>query len=317
MRSPVVIVLTAPLILLACQPSDDHYVMVGQLESDRIELTAEFSETIVSRPVSEGDRVSKGTVVIQQDVERANAKVRQGEATVAQNQARLDELTRGPRQEQIVAAQANVDGAVQDLAFRQTELARIEKLLDRKLSSPDDRDRAKAALDAAEANLDFNKARLTELLAGTTIEELNQARAAVAQTKALLDQTRIDLERLTTSAPVDGVVDSFLFEPGERPNKGQPMVILLAGQQPYARIYVPEALRARVAPGDKVLVLVDGISEPIEGRFRWIASEAAFTPYFALTEHDRGRLTFLAKIDIKVKGARLPDGLPVEVELAE
>ena len=317
MRFPVVTVLATPLILLACQPPEDDHVMVGQLESDRIELTAEFSEAIVSRQVAEGDRVSKGTVIIQQDADRANAKLRQGEAAVAQNQARLDELTRGPRQEQIVAAQANVDGAVQDLAFRHTELARIEKLLDRKLSSPDDRDRAKAALDAADANLDFNKARLSELLTGTTVEELDQARAAVAQANALLDQARIDLERLTTSAPVDGVVDSFLFEPGERPNKGQPMAILLAGQQPYARIYVTEALRARVAPGDKVKVLIDGISEPVEGRFRWIATEAAFTPYFALTEHDRGRLTYLAKVDLQVNGTRLPDGLPVEVELAE
>ena len=39
------------------------------------------------------------------------------------------------------------------------------------------------------------------------------------------------------------------------------------------------------------------------------SSEAAFTPYFALTEHDRGRLSFLAKIDIVNAGSRLPDGV--------
>jgi len=93
------------------------------------------------------------------------------------------------------------------------------------------------------------------------------------------------------------------------------MVIMLAGQQPYARIYVPAELRASVAPGDPVRVRVEGIQQPFEGRFRWIAKEAAFTPYFALTEHDRGRLTYLAKIDIVVDGERLPEGLPVEVFL--
>ena len=317
MRFPVAIVLAAPLVLLACQPSGDPQVMVGQLESDRIELTAEFSEAIVSRQVSEGDRVSTGAVIIQQDADRANAKLRQGEAAVAQNQARLDELTRGPRQEHIVAAQANVDGATKDLAFRHANLDRIQELINRELASPIDLDRAQSELDVSEADLEFTTAQLSALLTGTTIEELEQARAALAQTNALLDQARIDLERLTTKAPVDGVVDSFLFEPGERPNKGQPMAILLAGQQPYARIYVPANLRASVAPGDKARVFVDGIAQPIDGRFRWIATEAAFTPYFALTEHDRGRLTYLAKIDIYVKGARLPDGLPVEVELAE
>jgi len=48
---------------------------------------------------------------------------------------------------------------------------------------------------------------------------------------------------------------------------------------------------------------------------RWVASESAFTPYFALTEHDRGRLSFVAKVDILDSDRRLPDGVPVEVEL--
>jgi HlyD family secretion protein len=45
-----------------------------------------------------------------------------------------------------------------------------------------------------------------------------------------------------------------------------------------------------------------------------VASEAAFTPYFALTERDRGHLAYLAEIDLVGETAReLPTGLPVEV----
>ena len=44
-------------------------------------------------------------------------------------------------------------------------------------------------------------------------------------------------------------------------------------------------------------------------------NEAAFTPYFALTERDRGHLSYVAKIDLDVDGERLPDGVPVEVEI--
>jgi HlyD family secretion protein len=311
----IVVILVTALGMLACQPPADQHQMVGQLESDRIELSAEFSEPIISRSVNEGQVVSTGDIVIRQNPDRANARVREAEAALMQIQARLDELIRGPRKEQIVAAQANVDGAKQELAFRQTELERVRALLGRKLSSPGDHDRALVALDSAEASLDFNKARLAELLSGTTVEELDQARAAVMVAAAQRDRSQIDLDRLTTVAPVDGVIDSFLFETGERPISGQPMAIMLAGQQPYARIYVPADLRARVAPGTEARVLAEGIEQPLKGRFRWIASEAAFTPYFALTEHDRGRLTYLAKIDIEVTGARLPDGVPVEVEL--
>ena len=308
--------LLVSLSLMACQSSDDEVRMVGQTESDRVELSATFAEPITSRLVAEGQLVKKGEVIIQQATERSVARVREAEATVAQNQARLAELTRGPRKEQIVAAQATVDGAKQELRFRRIELDRVKALVDRKLSPPDDLDRAQAALDSAVASLDFNRARLAELLTGTTVEELEQAEAALSRANAQLEGLQVDLDRLTTVAPVDGIVDSFLFEPGERPLNGQPMAVMLSGDQPYARIYVPADLRTSVSPGTKVWVLADGVTQPIKGTFRWVASEASFTPYFALTKHDRGRLTYLAKIDIDVAGSRLPDGVPVEIELA-
>jgi HlyD family secretion protein len=303
------------IALTACDTPTDTHRFVGQLESDRVELTAEFSQTIVSRLVVEGQQVSKGTAIIQQDSARADASVREAEALLAQHQARLAELIRGPRREQISAAQASVDGAVQELEFRQTELRRITELLDRKLSSPGEHDSARAALDAAGSSLEINRAKLAELLTGTTIEELDQASAAVDQMEARLERLQIDRDRLLTRAPADGVIDSLLFEPGERPSPGQPMAILLSGEQPYARIYVTAALRTAVAPGTAVRIYVDGIIAPFDGRVRWVASEASFTPYFALTEHDRGRLTYLAKVDFEVAGERLPDGVPVEVEL--
>lgn len=315
MRTRTVMLLLASAGLLACESPDDKIRMIGQTESDRIELSATFAEPIVSRLVTEGQLVRKGDVILQQAPDRAVARVREAEAAVAQNQARLDELTRGPRKEQILAAQATVDGAIQELKFRRIELDRIQVLLDRNLTSPGDLDRAQAAYDNAAANLDFNRAKLAELLTGTTVEELEQAQAALRRAAAQLEGVQIDLERLTTRAPADGLIDSFLFEPGERPLSGQPMAIMLSGDQPYARIYVPANERTKVSPGTRVRVFADGISKPINGRFRWIASEASFTPYFALTKHDRGRLTYLAKIDLDVTGERLPEGIPVEVEI--
>ena len=315
MKLRLTILLSALIALTACDTPTDTHRFVGQLESDRVELTAEFSQTIVSRLVVEGQQVSKGTAIIQQDTARADAIVREAEALLAQHQARLAELIRGPRREQISAAQASVDGAIQELEFRQTELRRITELLDRKLSSPGEHDSARAALDAAGSNLEIDRAKLAELLTGTTIEELDQASAAVDQMEARLERLQIDRDRLLTRAPADGVIDSLLFEPGERPAPGQPMAILLSGKQPYARIYVTAALRAVVTPGTAVRIYVDGIIAPFDGQVRWVASEASFTPYFALTEHDRGRLTYLAKVDFEVVGERLPDGVPVEVEL--
>ena len=92
-------------------------------------------------------------------------------------------------------------------------------------------------------------------------------------------------------------------------------MVMLAGDQAFARVYVPEHLRVNVVPGSDATIYVDGLDEAIPGRVRWVASEAAFTPYYALTERDRGHLTYLAKIDLTEKRDRLPDGVPVEVDL--
>lgn len=298
----------------ACGKAENPYRVVGELASDRIELTAEVNEPVTAIEFAEGASVAAGDVLVRQDAARATARLAEADAVLAQYQARLDELIRGPRSEQIAAARANVEGATQDLEFRQSELDRTREVHARGLASPDLLDRAKAALDAAQANLKLQLAQLEERLAGTTVEELAQAEQAVKQARARRDSVVVDLERHTTRAPVDGIADSRLFEIGERPAPGQPLMILLGGEQPYARVYVPEILRVHVMAGSEVLVFVDGLDSPLTGRVRWVASEPAFTPYFALTERDRGRLSYVAKIDISTDRDRLPDGVPVEVE---
>lgn len=299
----------------ACSTDDDARLLVGQLESDRVEITAEFAEPIIERAVQEGESVKTGQVLIRQDTSRIDARIEAAQARLAETLARLAEMTRGPRQEQINAARANVDGAIKELEFRETELSRVQDLYDRQLTSHELRDRAQATRDAARAALDSLEAKLDELLSGTTVEELRQAEEVVRQAEAQVRSLQVDQSRHTAVAPQDGVLDSLLYEKGERPGVGQPMAILLGGSQAYARVFIPETLRVRVVPGVSAVIHVDGMENPLEGRVRWVSSDAAFTPYYALTEDDRGRLSFAAKIDIVEEMRRLPDGVPVEVEL--
>jgi len=306
--------LAAILAISGCANEENPNSAVGQLASDRYELTAEVGEPITAIPVAEGEQVTAGQVLLSQDDTRARARLAESGAALAQQQARLDELVRGPRSEQIAAARANVEGATQDLEYRQAEMKRVEDIHARGLASPDQLDKASAAVDAAQANLKLRLAQLEEMLTGTTVEELTQAEQAVAQLAARRDAIQVDLERHTTRAPVDGIADSRLFETGERPAPGQPMMIVLGGEQPYARVFVPETIRVHITPGTAAVIHVDGLDEALDGEVRWVSSESAFTPYFALTERDRGRLSYVAKVDITTQRDRLPDGVPVEVE---
>jgi len=308
------IIVVAALMLAACNPDNENDRVVGELASDRIELTAEMAEPIIEIAVAEGTTVEAGQVLVRQDSDRAMTRLSEATASLSQAQARLDELIRGPRGEQVSAARANVTGAVNELAFRSSDHSRIQEVHAKNLASVEALDRAKAALDAASADLDLRRAQLEEMLAGTTVEELAQAESAVQQAEARHRSAQIDVDRHTIRAPADGFVDSRLFEIGERPAPGQVVMIMLGGDQPYARVYVPESLRVNVKPGTPARIYVDGLDDPINGRVRWVASDPAFTPYFALTERDRGRLSFDAKVDIVEQRDRLPDGVPVEVE---
>lgn len=298
----------------ACDSSEDAHRVVGELASDRLELTAEFAEPIIEITSREGSSISAGQVLVRQDATRAQARLAQAEAALLQQQARLDELLRGPRSEQVASARANVDGTTQELAFRQSELARVREVHGRGLASAVLLDSTKAALDAAEANHRMALATLEERLAGTTVEELRQAEEAVRQAAAIRDGIRVDVDRHILTSPVDGILDSRILETGERPTPGQPVVVVLSGSQPYARVFVPEALRVQIGPGSDARIFIDGIESAIPGRVRWVASDPAFTPYYALTERDRGRLSYVAKVDIDETRDRLPDGVPVEVE---
>ena len=79
---------------------------------------------------------------------------------------------------------------------------------------------------------------------------------------------------------------------------------------------MPETLRASYTAGRPVTVRVDGMDAPFAGTVRYISAEAAFTPYFALTQDDRTRLSYLAEITLDgERAASIPVGLPVQVEL--
>ena len=309
MRAPSLMVLLA---LAACGQEGDDFRVVGELASERVLITVESSEPIVDIAVDEGTRVEKGQLLLLQDASRATARLSEADAALAQAKALLDERLRGPRREQIDQARADADRARHDLEFRRAEWERATKVFERKLASPEALDQAKNAYDTASATLEQRQARLEELLSGTTAEELEQAEQSLRQASARRDAAAIDVERHRIVAPVDGLIDTRLYEVGERPPAGQPVLVLLTGTQAHAEVYVPESLRVRIRPGTKAAIDIDGLTEPVQGRVRWVASESAFTPYYALTERDRGRLSYLAKIDLVGYDQRLPDGVPVE-----
>jgi HlyD family secretion protein len=309
--------LLAAGLLAACQRNGPVDV-VGTLEWDRIELTADAAEFIVAIEVREGETVAAGQTVLQLDARRMQARLDESRALLAQYAARLAELQRGPRAERITQARATLAGAEGTLDAARHELNRVRPLVKQELLTRQDLDNARSAYDTALAARDNALAVLAELEHGTTREELDQAIAARDAAVAAVRGLEVSLERLTVRAPVAGVIDDLPLEPGERPALGAVVAVLLAGEAPHARVYLPEPLRTRVSVGDPASVYVDGIEQPFRGRVRRVSADPAFTPYYSLTERDRSRLSYLTEVELTDAAAHdLPAGVPLRTVFLE
>ena len=311
-RLSTLILLPLLFTLAACDREEDSY-MVGTLERDRIDLVVESNEPIITIQAQDGQEVQAGDLILEQDPERAAARLAQQVGLRNQAAARLAELQRGPREESIREARAKLEASRVREVNALANYKRTQEVFDQGLSSDFRRDTDETNYKTAVAQVKADSEALDRLLHGTTIEELDQASAAVEAGEAQVRQAQLDLDRTRIFAPVSGVVDKVLYRIGERPAPGTTIAIVLDSSRTYARVYVPEHLRIRVIPGASIDVRVDGVDSAFAGRVRWVSSDATFTPYFALTEHDRSRLSYLAEIDIP-EAADLPSGVPLQAD---
>jgi HlyD family secretion protein len=302
--------------LVACAPHDAS-TLPGTLERDRVELVADANETIISLPLAEGAAVKPGDVVVVQDRALSTAELDAARAQLAEAEARVEELKNGPRGTTIRAAAARRDAAraQRDDAVRERD--RLLGLVERSLVSKSEADRQVSAAASAEATLNEAEADLRELQEGTRAEQVAQARQAADSARANLAGLETTSARLEVRSPIAGTIDSLPFHVGEKPARGATVAVLLATTAPFARVHVPEPIRAKVKIGTPATLRVDGIDRDFKGQVRFIASEAEFTPYYSLTAADRSRLSFLAEVVFDDTGeVSLPSGVPVDVTLA-
>ena len=313
MRLPAICLST--LLLCACA-ADNADEALGTLERDRIIHKATANEIIVEQPIPEGTLVSAGSLLVQLDDRRQKAVVARAAAEVARSDARLEELRNGAREEDVADASARVAGAKATLQEATANFERAKQLLEQKLASQATFDRALAGRDGAEAALESAREQLLRLTNGTRPEQLAQGEAALQADQAQLALEQHILNELSVVATRDGYLDSLPWHIGERVTTGATLALLLAGDKPYARVYIPEPWRARLRVGDVRQVKVDGIDGAFTGHLRWIATDPAFTPYYALNSSDRARLVYLAEFDLD-DASDLPSGVPAQVLLKD
>jgi HlyD family secretion protein len=311
--APPIVLLLSALVLAGCR--DDKPQALGTLEYDRIALPAPTDERIVAIDVREGERVAAGQSLLRLEATRTQAATEAARAEAQRQGAALAELEAGPRSEQIEQARAQLAAAQAQARDAQAYYARLQPLGARKLVAAADVDRARAAAGNAQAQVRAAQAALDELENGSRREDIAQGEAALRASQAQATAQQATLDKLGVVAPRAGIVDSLPYKLGDQAPVGAPLAILLVGDAPYARVYVPEPIRGDVRVGSAARVFVEGRDGALPGKVRMIRSEPSFTPYYALIGKDAARLSYLAEIALDGKdAAQLPAGLPVRVE---
>ncbi|MGV6852997.1 MAG: HlyD family secretion protein [bacterium] len=301
------------LLAAGCQKSSSVEAL-GTLERDRVILKSPANEIIMEEPVAEGEMVKQGDVIVRLDERRQKAVVARAEAQVAIANAQFDKLRNGARKEDIDVARSKVSAAKAVLVAAEKDYKRNHSLKKQGLISQESLDRSIANRDTAQTNLRTVTEQLLALTNGSRQEELDQAEASIAAAQAQLELEQIRMDELTVTASRNGYLDSLPYHVGERVSTGAPLAVLLAGEQPYARVYVPETWRVKLKVGDALMVRVDGIESALSGHLRWIDTAPSFTPYYALNAEDRSRLVYLAEIELD-DGQNLPSGVPAQLIL--
>ncbi len=302
--------LAAASLLVACGREAPQ--ALGTLERDRITLPAPAAERIVAIDVREGQVVHAGDRVMQLETDRTRSRLQAAQAQVRQAGEALAELEAGPRSEVIAQARANLSAARAQAADAQAYYARLQPLGRQQLVAAADVDRARAAAGNASAAVDQAEAALLELEHGSRQEAVAQGAAARAARRAEARAQAVDLAKLDVVAPRDAFVERLPYKLGDQAPVGAPLAILLVGDAPFARVYVPEPIRVGIRVGRKARVRIEGRDDVMDGEVRMIRSEPSFTPYYALTGEDAARLSYVAEIALSGTGLdALPVGVPV------
>ena len=262
------------------------YVGNGRLEATEVQIASKTPGRLAEVLVDEGDKVTKGQLLARMDTRTLEAQRNQAEAEVLR------------ARENLSAAQANVQLRQSEQLLAQQELKRSQELIKHGFVSGQILDQQQARLDTGVAAVAASRAQVSAV--GATI---GAAQAQVAMLTSEIDDASM-------RAPIDGVVQLRMAEPGEVLGAGGRVLLLIDPSDQYMNLYLPASVTGRLAVGDDARILLDALPDrPLPAKINFVAAKSQFTPKEVETRDERQKLVFRVKLRLTDPGA-LPQAKP-------
>ncbi|PSN17383.1 efflux transporter periplasmic adaptor subunit [filamentous cyanobacterium CCP5] len=251
-----------PVTVTTLEPVTSYQVSrsyTGEVVAGRSsQLGFERAGTLAALLVDQGDRVEAGQPLARLDIRSLEAQRQQLLAQKAQAQAQLQELQRGPRSEDIAAAQAAVADLEQQLALAQLQRSRREDLYARGAIAREELDQQSFGTAALSSRLDQAKSQLEALQTGTRPEQIAAQAAQVQQIDASLQALAVDIDKSVIRAPFAARVNQRRLDEGTVVASGQAVLDLIETGSLEAQVGVPTEMAEGLRVGDRLAIDIDG-----------------------------------------------------------
>lgn len=281
------------LLLLGCAVSffayphaDPNVVEVsGRIEADETYIIAATGTRVTKVLVDEGERVSKGQLLVTLDSDNLEKKIQGANVMLSQaNKAK---------------AEAN-----RQVAVVQRDIGEARKkgngFWSRVFTSP--KGRAKKA-----------EAYKREMLQAKMMSF--QAHSAAAQAQSAISSGKKKISYFKLTSPIDGIVAVRSASVGEVVGKGDVLLTLVDPKSAYMRAFAEEKDLSKFNIGSKAQVFLGGDDKPFKGTVTAIDARPSFTPQNVYFKTDRLRQSFGMKIALDNSSGEAKPGVRADAKI--
>jgi multidrug resistance efflux pump len=226
-----------------------------------IQLRPEVAGRVVELPVTQGQMVPAGAVLLRLDDQREKQLVEVSRASLELSRAKLQRLINGAKATERLEAKSLLDAKQVELNQAVRTWNRIRELHQQAAVSQQQADENEAAVKQLSAEAAAAKARWEQIDAPARPDEVREAQAGVAYAEAQLNLSQIALQKCVLRAPTQGKILDIGVEAGEllHPEAEIASIVMVDVSRLRVRAFVEEIDAPKLRVGMPATVTTDGL----------------------------------------------------------
>ena len=233
----------------------------GEVDATRLDIAGRIDGRVADIPVTRGENVAAGAVLVRIDNPENIAKREQAVAGKVVADAQLANINAGTRREVIAARKAALERAQASVVLAQKTYDRISQLAEHGNAPQARLDQVTDTLHESQRAADQAKSAYEQAVNGYTAEERQIAVANVQKAASDIAAVQSIIDHMVITAPLAAQVYKRNVEPGEYISPGVPLVTLIDLNDLWIHFDLREDLVRTLKVGDRFAVRIPALAD--------------------------------------------------------